>query len=75
MTKNDGKWTKRPRSPGVSKAQHAALTRRIDRLVEKYRRSTQQLLELTDLVYKLVEIVPVTPADVKKITEYVSNHD
>ncbi len=61
MTKNDGTTTKRRRNPGVSKAQHTALSRRIDRLVEKYRRSTQQLLELTDLVYKLVEIVPVTP--------------
>ncbi len=60
MTKNDGKSAKRRYSPGVSKAQHAALARRIDRLVEKQRRSTQQLLELTDLVYRLVEIVPVT---------------
>ncbi len=60
MTKNDGKPTKRRPSPGVSKAQHAALSRRIDRLVEKHRRSNQQLLELTDLVFKLVEIVPVT---------------
>ncbi len=60
MTKNEGKGTKRARSPGVSKAQLASVTRRIDRLVEKYRRTTQQLLELTDLVYKLVEIVPVT---------------
>ncbi len=63
MTKNDGKATKRRYSPGVSKAQHSALSRRIDRLVEKYRRSNQQLLELTDLVYKLVDIVPVTTAE------------